>query len=399
MTLKEIRDSLITRARSVNRNFTLGRSSLKPIVQEIENQIAVGVPDAGRLCYLIAINQDTRLTKYGSILRLLQRDIWNLTEQHLENATGLEYQNIAYTTMPTNPNATPKIEVKEGRDTRLVFYKGVLCIDGVRRIASPEDLSHMSKTNKEAQYVIQLATQTVKIVRALLRRGTLNNLMDGPHTYRMKVKKPKKWGEGYIDAYENRTGFMSDRSPALLNKKIEDMRTTLSSLHMQNPSDHVKMAAMGLAPRIVGAGVCAMVAHVTLGVLTTIAEGIRVLLVFDSSFDHSYCVVSKGHSRWFSVDPWTRDVYVCPWEDCWFPPQDVRQYYRVDIVKPVVIPYGVNFRQEHITQVNGIMGSGTGAMDSTYSHPSNVHEDKQVNYKTRVVGPTQWGSAQYQSFK
>lgn len=399
MTLKDIRDGLITGARNINRDFTLSRSSLKPIVQELDNQIAVGVPDAGRLCYLIAINQDARLTKYRSILKLLQKSIWDLTEEHLKNAAGLEYHNVAYTTMPTKPTAlTPRIEVKQGRDTYLIFYKGVLCRDGDRQLASPEDRSNMSKTNKDAQYVIQLATQTVKIVRALLRRGTLNNLMDGPHTYRMKVKKPKKWGEGYIDSYENRKGFMADQPPALLNKKIEDMRTNLASLHMQPPSDHVKMAAMGLAPRIVGAGVCAMVAHVTLGVLTTIGEGIRVLLVFDSSFDHSYCVVSKGYSRWFSVDPWTRDVYVCPWEDCWFPPQDVRQYYRVDIIKPVVIPYGVNFSQDHINQVNGIRESGTGAMDSTYSHPSNVSEDKQGNYAAGVVGPQQWGSALYQLF-
>ena len=423
MDMTECRTGFIQAVKVINTKFTQKRSSLDTIIGEADHQINVGVPDAGRLTYLInklRRENAAKYRKYEPALLFVKENWWRITENALVTGNPLVYQNIVYTMQPADgSDDAPELKVLEDGKESLIFKQGKAQfeLDEAQRPNKVkffrrgvhvriEDRSRRSTTSKDAQYCRNLTAQTVRIVRALIREGTLNNLMGGHHSHNGTVTQrvQSKWG-GVVNRNVRQPvpGFLTATSPKAMAARVETMRVQLGA---SQPGRHVKLAGMGLAPRLVGGAVCAMLAHVTAGVLTTIATQTKVLIVFDAMYDHSYVVICRGDSTWYQVDPWVRIPRVVPWKDCWFPREDVMNWFEIYVKHHVTAPYGVIFTQQQIQSAMAINSALTGAMDSTYGHGSNVvdrrPEDQrnvrnplEARYHPQIAGPLDWGRGIY----
>ncbi len=188
----------------------------------------------------------------------------------------------------------------------------------------------------DAAAVKNLAVMAVRIARAILYRGTLNNKVriGGHQIYyccRDALGQADKQAPKYLYDYNDR---MAD---ALRGDNQEDIAR--------------QMAAVAFGPWENGGAVCRMCSHVAAGVLTMLAPaGTRIAVVFDGAFDHSYAVVQRGTSPWITCDPWPGETFALPWTStaCCFPPSAVTACYEIIVDSPVSIPYGVAFTTEEI---------------------------------------------------
>ena len=293
----------------------------------------------------------------------------------------------------------------------------------------PAGATEGDPTGSDATAMKSLAQRAAKITRAILYRGTVNN----------QVRN----GENGYEYWCCRNDLPADQreAPKYLNDYNTDLQGHLVATAAEGEIPK-QLAGVAYGPwQVKGAGVCAMVAHVTAGVLTMLAPGgTRVAIVVDTGFDHSYTVIKKGGSPWISCDPWPGQCWALPWTpDCWFPPRDVRNCFEFEIVTPVSVPYGVLFTADEIqnaldsVRANNCRTAGGALMmvkcacencrripigerprlprqmDHHYGHPSNafvtVGEGEEARKQAMpratalargyldAAGPTDWGSA------
>lgn len=229
---------------------------------------------------------------------------------------------LAYTTVASPMNAT----VSRGATRCLVFRPG--------SNAAPAAPPRVDPRGSDATAVRQLAVKAVRITRAILFRGTLNNevRIGGRWLYyccRDALPQAEKQAPKYLYDYSDRM--------------FDDLRGA-------NEQDIARqMAAVAYGPWKMGGAVCRMCSHVAAGVLSMLApSGTRVAVVFDGSFDHSYAVVQRGTSPWITCDPWPGETLALTWAAgvCCFPPLAVTACYEFTVESPVSIPYGVAFADD-----------------------------------------------------
>lgn len=260
----------------------------------------------------------------------------------------------------------------------------------------PRRVGHTSK-GPDVEYTMDIAARAVRYVRSQLPRGAFNN--------QMNIRGQYKY-------------LTNNVAPKWLAARAETMYVSLAYRGEQPRDTATQMAARSLATLTVGGGVCSLMTYVTAGYLTTIAKrGTKIVAVFDSSFDHEYVVLYYGTSPYVVADPWVGTSYVCLWDDCYFPPDDVSVNTRMEIGETLNVPYGVEFTKQEIRTANHIadinlIGNPPKRetlavasqsldqklkfpwfhMDGAYAHPDNIKLARKMKYRF-IVGPEEWGEA------
>lgn len=230
-----------------------------------------------------------------------------------------------------------------------------------------------NRDSNDAKQARALAESVVLDVRANMPHGALNNEMKDKGQTKYMCPHPKHLNNMVDTAYYELGGFENDNPPSFV----------------------YQMAALARCAREVGGGVCSMLAHVALGFITLRAlPGLEVVLVVDKSFDHSYCALGYGDSTWFVCDPWPGNTYVIPWDDCYFPREDVAYHFRVECSDRVTVPYGVELAERDVTLAMAAAQKervpGQIEMDHHYVHESNLLPGK-ATLERPILTPFDWG--------
>jgi hypothetical protein len=271
------------------------------------------------------------------------------------------------------------LQVKHGQTLHLVAYEG----EG----GPPPDPGDKAITGASAEAVIELASRTILLARALCPNGTFNNA------------KSRAWQNDHWE--------YTYQAPAAqvrwLISQSETMRDTLQEPFKPfgKPPEAVEktflrsMAAMGRATYLSGGGVCAQMSHLTLGLLTLLApQGTQIAVVYDKVIDHSYTVLRRDDTDWFTCDPWPTRPHVIPWRFSCFPWRNILNHFLIEVHKPVSVAYGIAFQAGHIAQAKFKAGKEVNsqrAPDHQWLHESNLinGEDYRLIFQLAAQGQSE----------
>lgn len=260
----------------------------------------------------------------------------------------------------------------------------------------PPETRNQACSGDDYEYSVDLAKQCVRHARRALPKGTFNNQME----------------------VDGQMKYLTDgAAPKVLASRAETMFAELSGLNAGKPKDHItQMAARCLATMTVGGGVCSLLTYVTAGFATMLGKrGTKIAAVFDSDFNHEYCVLYYGTSPWIVADPWVGTSYAVPWKHGFFPQDAIHMTIRMEIAQTMSEPFGIEFADREVQaaikaakvdkpidrrDVLHPSKQGLGQrhkyqwfhMDGAYAHPDNVQKAHKSGY-TAIAEPDEWGDA------
>lgn len=249
------------------------------------------------------------------------------------------------------------------------------CLEMTYFTGPPNDFLHFPSVGQSCEQLKQLAVETILEVRRIVKYGPTNNKM--------------------VD-----NGFIFDTSEDAeelaysLNLAVEGMWDYLKE---KKPSSAKyrplwNAATYAAACRHIGAGVCAAISWVTMGVITQKASNLLACVYFNEGYDHSYVLIRKINTPWFVVDPWVRQPAVCTWSDNYFGANEGNTHY-FKIISPVQEPLGQPIEPSLIEEAHNQareIGLKKPHKRKIYIQKTNVKEEKKLMYKP-VCGAKQWG--------
>ncbi len=211
-----------------------------------------------------------------------------------------------------------RIEVKDGG--------GEVCLDchyGIE--GGPADMrADKVVDGDDTLYAMNLAKWAVLEARHVLPHGCFNNM---------------------VDLASGKRGYLTPEGGRVSPRHLKDRAERMADFFLGDDFNFVQqLAGRYHAARETGGGVCSLVSHVTMGLVTKeAAPGTTACIVWDQA-DHSFVVLYHGNSPWIVADPWVHDPWIIPWDDCYF--KQPGQCWQIDVKKKAGVPFGVEFPDE-----------------------------------------------------
>lgn len=252
--------------------------------------------------------------------------------------------------------------------------------------------------NADTEYIKALAVKAVKDVRRILTDGTFNNRMKGgPH--RKKIYSGSSFG------------YMSNKTPRSMILTVEDLGNFLAekwypALDTTDDallSQYLSMAGRGWGTCLAGGGVCSMVSHASMGVLTHHGYDLHAAIVY-SSIDHSFVIIGRPSTCWYVVDPWVGNPHVCALPHCYFGADTITHAWPLHIVNAAPTEWGLSLTAQQLRSAQLHMAQtyreaatfddrNNPEPDHAWAHESNLAALQAGNYGDPVATPLAWGDA------
>lgn len=252
--------------------------------------------------------------------------------------------------------------------------------------------------NSDAEYIKALGAMVVKKARRSLPEGAFNNRMKGgPHRK--------------IVCDTGSFGFITGKVPRSMILTGEDLGVFLdekwsTGLRLDElGQQYVAMAGRCWGTAVVGGGVCSMISHMALGLLTHLGYDLFASIVY-ADVDHSFVIIGRPSTCWYVVDPWVNAPYVLPLAHCCFAPGSLKYAWPLRITNAAEAEFGIcpsDLLLEQTTVRKATSYREASAYDRQHNplpdhpweHYSNYADAHAGTYAgtAPVVGPLDWGAA------
>jgi hypothetical protein len=255
--------------------------------------------------------------------------------------------------------------------------------EGKRRVPTARN---RDEDEADVEYVQNLCKKVVREVRRLLPHGTLNNTMRGATNRSRKVDV----AYGYV------TNVKHGGTNQQVEKMVEQLMQKGPNIWAEPKRTAAQMMAISTAARQVGGGVCAHIAHVSLGVLSTLGQDVHACVV-EHSADHYFILAARDRTQWYVIDPWVGISYVCPLADCYFGYEGIRVSWEIEVHAASDIPYGFAFLSPDVNDAYNVAKGESGVApelaDHVWAHDSNLAQDRRPQDFLLAANPLEWGAA------